>query len=123
MTTEAVVKSGPVVSAGSITKGRKRPADVLAYIGIYASAAFSVLLLVGIIGYVLVKGYSMISWSFLTGVTSVLNDTVGIAGNILNTLYIIISNSLNNILFINLAHRISHNNANNNSHKYNSNSN
>ena len=90
MTTEAVVKSRPVVSAGSITKGRKRPADVLAYIGIYASAAFSVLLLVGIIGYVLVKGYSMISWSFLTGVTSVLNDTVGIAGNILNTLYIIV---------------------------------
>ena len=90
MTTEAVVKSRPVVSTVSITKGRKRPADVLAYIGIYASAAFSVLLLVGIIGYVLVKGYSMISWSFLTGVTSVLNDTVGIAGNILNTLYIIV---------------------------------
>ena len=39
------------------------------------------------------------------------------------TLYIIISNSFYNILFIDLTHRISHNNTNNNSHKYHSNRN
>lgn len=90
MTTEAIIQAKPVVFAESITKKRKRPADVIAYVAIYVSAAFSVLLLAGMIGYVFVKGYSMVNISFLTGVTSVLNDTVGIAGNIVNTLYIII---------------------------------
>ena len=53
-------------------------------------AGFSVALLLGIILYVLVKGFRCVSWDFLTGVTSVINGTVGIAGNIVNTLYIIV---------------------------------
>ena len=57
---------------------------------IYLCAGFSVVLLVGIILYVLVKGLSTVSWSFLTSVTSVLNGTVGIAGNIVNTLLIVL---------------------------------
>jgi len=56
---------------------------------IYLCAVFSVLLLIGIIGYVLVKGVSAVNWSFLTSVTSVLKGTVGIAGNIVNTILII----------------------------------
>ena len=56
---------------------------------IYICAAFSVLLLIGIIVYVLVKGMSAVNWSFLTSVTSVLKGTVGIAGNIVNTILII----------------------------------
>ncbi len=56
---------------------------------IYVCAAFSVLLLVGIILYVLVKGISAVNLEFLTSVTSVLKGTVGIAGNILNTVLII----------------------------------
>ncbi len=54
------------------------------------AAAFSVTLLLGIIGYVLVKGIGIVSWQFLTTVTSTLKGTVGIAGNIVNTLYIVI---------------------------------
>lgn len=57
---------------------------------IYICAAFSVLLLIGIIVYVLVKGVSAVNWSFLTSVTSVLKGTVGIAGNIVNTILIIL---------------------------------
>lgn len=57
---------------------------------IYLCAAFSVVLLVGIILYVLVKGVGAVNWSFLTTVTSVLKGTVGIAGNIVNTLLIIL---------------------------------
>ena len=57
---------------------------------IYLCAGFSVVLLVGIIVYVLVKGLSTVSWSFLTSVTSVLNGTVGIAGNIVNTILIVL---------------------------------
>ena len=57
---------------------------------IYICAAFSVLLLIGIIVYVLVRGLSSVNWSFLTSVTSVLKGTVGIAGNIVNTILIIL---------------------------------
>lgn len=57
---------------------------------IYICAAFSVLLLIGIIVYVLVKGVSAVKWSFLTSVTSVLKGTIGIAGNIVNTILIIL---------------------------------
>ena len=57
---------------------------------IYLCAGFSVVLLVGIILYVLVKGLSTVSWSFFTSVTSVLNGTVGIAGNIVNTILIVL---------------------------------
>lgn len=56
---------------------------------IYICTVLSVLLLLGIIVYVFSKGLSSISWNFLTSVTSVLNGTVGIAGNIVNTLIII----------------------------------
>lgn len=52
-------------------------------------AAFSVFLVIGIIIYVLMKGLSAVNWSFLTSVTSVLKGTVGIAGNIVNTILII----------------------------------
>ena len=57
---------------------------------IYVCSAFSVLLLLLIIVYVMIKGVSAVSWSFLTSVTSVLKGTVGIAGNIVNTLIIIL---------------------------------
>ena len=57
---------------------------------IYLTSFFSVILLVVIIGYVFVRGLSSVSWPFLTKVSSVLKGTVGIAGNIVNTLYIVI---------------------------------
>lgn len=57
---------------------------------IYICAAFSVFLLIGIIIYVLMKGLSAVNISFLTSVTSVLKGTVGIAGNIVNTILIIL---------------------------------
>ena len=57
---------------------------------IYLSAAISVLLLIGIIIYVFAKGFPVISWQFLTQVKSTLKETEGIAGNILNTVYIVV---------------------------------
>ena len=74
----------------SICTNKTRISDSLLYALIYICAASSVLLLVGIIAYVLVRGIGQINLSFLTNVTSVLRGTVGIAGNIVNTLYIII---------------------------------
>lgn len=69
---------------------RMRHQDMALEILIYLSAAFSVFLLSGIIGYVFVRGIGSVSWEFLTSVTSVLKGTVGIAGNLVNTLYIVI---------------------------------
>lgn len=70
--------------------GKRKLRDNVVLVLIYLSAFFSEILLVGIIGYVFIKGFSMISWSFLTTVSSALRGTVGIAGNIVNTLYIVI---------------------------------
>lgn len=72
-----------------ITRKRKI-IDMCLRILIYLCAFFSVILLAIIISYVLIKGISKVNIAFLTSVTSVLKGTVGIAGNILNTLLIIL---------------------------------
>lgn len=69
---------------------RKRPLEAFLLAAIYGAASVSVLLLLGIIGYVFLKGFRTVSWNFLTTVTSSLKKTVGIAGNIVNTLYIVV---------------------------------
>jgi len=68
----------------------KRLSDVLWYVLIILSATISVSLIVGIVAYVLVKGVGSVNFEFLTSVTSVLKGTVGIAGNIVNTVMIIL---------------------------------
>lgn len=68
---------------------RRKKDGVLSFL-IYLSAAVSVLLLIGIIVYVFAKGFPVISWQFLTQVKSTLKETEGIAGNILNTVYIVV---------------------------------
>lgn len=74
----------------TLRTSKGRVSDFLLYGLIYLCAAFSVILLVGIILYVLIRGIHTVNWSFLTSVTSVLKGTVGIAGNIVNTLLIIL---------------------------------
>lgn len=74
----------------SIAKKKVRVADALMYGLIYLCAGISVLLVAGIIIYVFAKGFAQINWEFLTTTTSILKGTVGIAGNILNTVYIIV---------------------------------
>ena len=74
----------------SIMNGKARISDTMIKIMIYISAGFSVILLIGIISYVFIKGIGSVNLQFLTTVTSTLKKTVGIAGNIVNTLYIIV---------------------------------
>lgn len=74
----------------SITKKKIRISDAVMYGLIYLCAGISVLLIAGIIVYVFSKGISQVNWEFLTTTTSILKGTVGIAGNILNTIYIIV---------------------------------
>lgn len=74
----------------SIKGKRHRPTDNAVYGLIYLCAAISVILLLGIIAYVFVRGIGQINLEFLTCETSVLKGTLGIAGNLLNTLYVIL---------------------------------
>ena len=64
--------------------------DKFLYGCIYLSAAIAVSVLLMIICYVTVRGIGSVSLEFLTTVTSGRKGTVGIAGNIVNTLYIIV---------------------------------
>ena len=74
----------------SIFQKRVRISDILLKVLIYLSTAVSVLILLGILLYVFVKGAGRVNMEFLTSVTSTIKGTVGIAGNIVNTLYIIV---------------------------------
>ena len=78
------------IEKNSIQKKGTRISDDIMYVLIYLSAGLAVALLIGIIGYVFVRGFKVVNWSFLTSVTSVLKGTTGIAGNILNTIYVVI---------------------------------
>lgn len=72
----------------------KKIANILVYALIFLCSFFSIALLFGILGYVGSKGIKRINWSFISSVTSVLNGTVGIAGNIVNTILIIVATML-----------------------------
>ena len=74
----------------SIMNRKRRISDDILTAVIYLSAFIAVAILVGIIGYVFFRGISQVNWEFLTNVQSASKGTVGIAGNIVNTLYIVI---------------------------------
>lgn len=72
-----------------ISLNRKIKCTVLNVL-MYLSSGIICLILLGIIGYVLYRGLPHISIGFLTQKPSLINETVGILPNILNTLYIIL---------------------------------
>lgn len=74
---------------GALKRKRKRTTDIVLYFCIFLSAGLSVVLLLAIIGYVVWKGIGMVNFDFLTNVKSSLRGTNGIAGNIVNTIYIV----------------------------------
>ncbi len=76
--------------ANTLTRRRNRISDYILYGLIYVSAFVSVFLSAGVICYVFYRGISSVSWNFLTSVTSVYRGSVGIAGNIINTLYMVV---------------------------------
>lgn len=66
-------------------------ADFTVYTCVYISATLIVLLLVGIIGYVLAQGWPALNLEFFTCSTSLRKGTIGVAGNIINTLIIVVA--------------------------------
>lgn len=69
---------------------RKRPLEAFVLGLTYGAAVVTVLLLAGIFGYVLRNGVPALSLEFFTTVTSELKGRVGIAGNLVNTVYIVL---------------------------------
>lgn len=64
--------------------------DGLLWMLIYLAAFFTALLLAGITAYIFMKGSRFLRWSFLTSEPSVMKGIDGIAGNIVNTLYVVV---------------------------------
>lgn len=77
-------------SMKSIYQKRTRIGDNILKVLIYLVAGVAIALLVGIMGYVFVRGLPQVSWQLLSTVQSSLKGTFGILGNIINTIYIIV---------------------------------
>ncbi len=74
----------------SIMNKKRRVSDDILRGVIYGCAFLAVGLLLGIIGYVFYRGIGELSLGFLVTVQSPTKGVMGIAGNIVNTLYIIV---------------------------------
>lgn len=74
----------------SIMNKKRRVSDQLLEALIYLCAFLAVGLLLGIIGYVFWRGFRTVNWSFLVTEQSPTKGIMGIAGNIVNTLYIVV---------------------------------
>lgn len=74
----------------SIYNKKSRLSDNILYILIQLCTFLSVLLLVVIIGYICFQGIPHFSFDYLINKTSVLENTVGILPNIINTIYMIV---------------------------------
>lgn len=68
---------------------RRRFREVFLLAVIYGAAGAAVFLLLAIVGCVFFYGFRVLNLSFFTTVTSRLKGTTGIAGNLVNTLYIV----------------------------------
>nr|WP_317359249.1 phosphate ABC transporter permease PstA [uncultured Tyzzerella sp.] len=74
----------------SIYNKKSKPLDNLLLALIYISMIITVFILISIIGYVTYRGIAKVNWQFISTVPSTINETFGILGNIINTLYIIV---------------------------------
>lgn len=73
----------------SVLSGRRRaPLEAFLLAAVYGAAGLSVFLLLGIVGYLFFRGFCSLSVSFFITAGSALKGTAGIAGNLVNTLYI-----------------------------------
>lgn len=69
---------------------RRKLGELFWMAAIYGAASVSVFLLLGMGGYIFFKGFRVLTLRFLFTVTSTWKGTVGIAGNLVNTIYLIV---------------------------------
>lgn len=94
----SIIGASANVCASTAVRAQRLPhelavaaADFTVYTCVYISTALIVLLLVGIIGYVLAQGWPALNLEFFTCSTSLRKGTIGVAGNIINTLIIVVA--------------------------------
>lgn len=73
----------------SLTKKNINGKEIFSYAIIYASSAVTVLILAVMLLYIVKQGIGQISWQFLSTSPSVLQNTIGILPNIINTIFIV----------------------------------
>lgn len=74
----------------NISSGR-RIKDVVLKVLIYLSALITIMLLLGLIGYIFYRGLPYVTWEFLTTQRRVLEEKIGILPNIIFTVYTILT--------------------------------
>ena len=78
-------------AAPSLYRKHVRAGDTVLKVLIYAAAALTVAILVGLIGYILVNGVPHITWDFLTDTYSARDESRrGILPMLISTLYIVV---------------------------------
>ena len=92
MQSNAAVMQEPRASMPeSLYRKHTSPSDVILKVLIYAAAVITVLTLVGIIAYILIRGVPYLSWQFLSTPYSETNmEQRGILPMIINTLYMVV---------------------------------
>jgi len=70
---------------------KRKAYDTILKILIYIAAVITIVLLIGLIGYIFYKGLPHVSWQFLTTQRSVIEERIGILPNIVFTLYIVLT--------------------------------
>ena len=79
-------------TSGSLTKKHTRISDIILKILIFLSSGIVVALTLGIIIYIIARGLEGMSWNFLsTPAFSYPFENYGVLGNIINTLYLVVS--------------------------------
>lgn len=73
----------------TLYRKRIRPWELFLEAAIYGASSLSVFLILGIAAFVFSRGFRVLSLRFFTSATSLFRGTVGIAGNLINTVYII----------------------------------
>ena len=87
----AVVREPRASMPESLYRKHTSPSDVILKVLIYAAAVITVLTLVGIIAYILIRGVPYLSWQFLSTPYSETNmEQRGILPMIINTLYMVV---------------------------------
>ena len=89
MTLAAQAAARPAAAKKPSKLARRRLTSAVLKGLVYAAAALTCALLLGLIGYILAKGLPHITWQLLSTAPSALKDTIGILPNLLNTLYIV----------------------------------
>ncbi|MCI2105557.1 MAG: phosphate ABC transporter permease PstA [Intestinimonas sp.] len=70
--------------------GRRKVFNRSLHVLLYLCAAFTCILLVGIIGYIFYRGLPNITWKLLSTKPSYLSDSIGILPNLMSTLYLVV---------------------------------